>query len=155
MIEALAVQANCEFDDVTICTLSINQENVDSLHNLLAADRIKNLNLIVSDFFWSHYRSSRPYIYEKLDIDNRFQLAVAGVHAKITLIEVEGRKIVISGSANFRSSRSVETFTIETNPDLYDFHAAWMRDIVRDYATIKKSIRGEKLFDIIGKSNVS
>lgn len=150
-IEALAVGANTKFDDITMSTLSVSQENVDSLHNLMAGDYLDTLNIIVSDYFWAHNRINAPYIYEQLDMGDRFQLAVAGTHTKITLIKHGDAKIVMHGSANLRSSRSVEAVTIETNATLYDFHMDWHQKILERHATIKKSVRASALFDLITK----
>ena len=147
--EALAVKHNLLIDDLTLSTLSLGKDNVDSFNNLLAGDYLRSLNIIVSDYFWSHNRQNAPYIYNKLDINNMFQLAVAGTHTKITLMRICGQKIVIKGSANLRSSRCVEEFTVETCPELYDFHKEWHDQILRDYGTIKKAVRASKLFDKI------
>lgn len=151
IFEALAVKENILFDDLTISTLSISKDNVDSFHNLIAGDYCHSLNLIVSDYFWSHNRQNAPYIYNKLDINNMFQLAVAGTHTKITLIRIGDKKIVIKGSANMRSSRCVEEATIETCADLYDFHKQWHDEILKNYGTIKKAVRASMLFDMITK----
>ena len=149
IFEAFAVEENLLIEDMTASTLSISKDNVDSLHNLLAGDFLRSLNLIVSDYFWSHNRQNAPYIYSQLDIDDMFQLAVAGTHTKVTLLKIDGRKIVFTGSANFRSSRCVEFFQVETNPETYDFHKAWHDEILGKYATVKKSVRASKLYDMI------
>lgn len=152
LIEALAVKYDILFEDITLSTLSISQNNVDSLHNLINGGYCNTLNMIVSDYFWSHNRQNAPYIYDELDINNKFQLAVAGIHTKITLLKTEGgKKIVITGSANMRSSRSLEEITIQTDPELYDFHKKWHDEILKDYGTIKKAMRGEKLYNHITK----
>lgn len=152
LIEAFAVKYDILFEDITLSTLSINQNNVDSLHNLINGGYCNTLNMIVSDYFWSHNRQNAPYIYAELDINDKFQLAVAGIHTKITLLKTEGgKKIVITGSANMRSSRSLEEITIQTDPDLYDFHKKWHDEILEDYGTIKKAMRGEKLYNHITK----
>ncbi|HSH51969.1 MAG TPA: hypothetical protein VK982_09640 [Bacteroidales bacterium] len=150
--EAFAVKYDVFIDDLTCSTLSISADNVCSLENLIKGDYLGTLNLIVSDYWWSHNRQNMPYIYEKLDIDNCFQFAVAGTHTKITLMRIGDQKIVAKGSANFRSSRCVEEFTIETNPELYDFHMAWHQEILKDFGTIKKALRASKLFDKIIKN---
>lgn len=33
-----------------------------------------------------------PYIYQVLDIDNKFQLAISGTHCKTCIFETEGGK---------------------------------------------------------------
>lgn len=148
-IEALLVEENAFCDDLTLSTLSINQENVDSLHNLIKGDYLGELNIVVSDYWFSHNRRALPYIYQKLDIDDRFQLAVAGIHTKITLLRTGERKIVMHGSANLRSSRSVENFVIETDAEAYDFHREWHQTILDHYPTINKAPRAGALWTLI------
>lgn len=149
LIEAFAVETNAYIDDLTLSTLSFSEENVQSLRNLMVGGYLDQLNIVVSDYFWSHNRINAPAIYEALDMGDRFQLAVAGIHTKIALMRIRDRKIVIHGSANLRSSRSLEAITIETNPDLYDFHMGWHSIILQHYATIRKSLRAQALFDEI------
>jgi hypothetical protein len=148
-IEAFAVTQALKMQRLTITTLSFGQENIDSLKNLMDLGFVEKLDIIVSDYFWSHNRQNIKYVYDALDHDDRFQLAVAGVHTKTILIEARGKKIIISGSANLRSSRSVEMFTAETNDDLYDFHIAWQEKILTAYGTVNKAIRANALFDLI------
>ncbi|MBE0469580.1 MAG: hypothetical protein IBX55_08770 [Methyloprofundus sp.] len=141
-IEALIVNNNLLVDDLTISTLSLSKDNVDSLANLINGDFVSELNIIVSDYFYSHNLGDNiRYIYEKLDSKNSFQLAVASNHTKICLLRSGDIKMVIHGSANFRSSACVEMFTVETDSGLYDFHKTWHDDIIEQYKTIKKPIR--------------
>lgn len=158
-IEAFITHNNAKCLQLTISTLSLDQNNVDSLVNLMTGNYVDNLNLIISDYFYAHERGSLiPYIYDKLDVDNRFQLASASSHTKITMFEtLGGKKIVMHGSANLRSSSNIEQFTIEENPGLYDFHFEYHNRIIEKYMTINKeikrnkSLRGEKLWDEIKK----
>ncbi len=147
-IEAFIVENKINCLELTISTLSLNQDNVDSLHNLIKADYIQKLNLIVSDYFYSHERRLLvPYIYEKLDIDNKFQFAAAGTHCKTYQFKTEGGKhIVMHGSVNLRSSSNIEQFVIEDNKQLYDFNQDYQNRILEKYKTINKSIRGNTLW---------
>lgn len=152
-IEALLTTHDIKATAMTISTLSLSQNNVDSLHNLLQAGYIDELNLIVSAYFYANeIRSLIPYIYRELDIGNRFQLAVAGIHTKTCQFTTEGgRHIIIHGSANLRSSSNIEQFTIEENADLYAFYDGVFSEIVEKYATIRKPIRGNALWEDIIK----
>ncbi|HBG40239.1 MAG TPA: hypothetical protein DDW85_02345 [Porphyromonadaceae bacterium] len=158
-IEAFVTHNNAKCKDMTISTLSLDQNNVDSLSALLKNGYVDQMNLIISDYFYAHERPALiPYIYDKLDVDNRFQLAAAGTHTKIVLIEtIGGKKIVMHGSANLRSSSNIEQFTIEENPTLYDFHFEFHSRILDEYKTINKdikrskSIRGNELWNIVNK----
>lgn len=157
-LEAFIVNNNIQCKQLTISTLSLDQNNVDSLSNLLKGNYVNELNLILSDYFYAHERNSLiPYLYERLDIDNKFQLAAAGSHTKIIMFETTGgKKIVIHGSSNLRSSSNIEQFVIEENPDLYDFWLDYHLNILSKYNTIdknetKKSIRGKNLWNIVNK----
>lgn len=55
-IEALIVKNNWEVDDLTISTLSMSQDNVDSLQNLITGDFVKSLNIIVSCYYFANER---------------------------------------------------------------------------------------------------
>lgn len=141
-IEALIVERRLKVRELTISTLSLSQNNVDSLAGHLHRGEVDRLNLIISNYFYSHERQGLlPYIYEKLDIANDvFQLAVAGTHCKVCLLETQGgHKIVIHGSANLRSSDSLEQICIEENPTTYNFFMEVSRSILEKFATINHS----------------
>ena len=93
-------------------------------------------------------------MYEVLDIDNMFQLAVCRTHTKITLIEHEDKKIVISGSANLRTSDNLEQVSIEENEDLYNFNYNVHKNILNEYKTINKSIKSKKLWQVVQKKEL-
>lgn len=156
-IEAFIVHNNVKCKNLTISTLSMDQNNVDSLENLISGNFVDELNLIVSDYFFVHEQKAIiPYIYKHLDIDNKFQLAVAGIHTKIAMFEtLSSKKIVIHGSANLRSSSNIEQFVIEENQDLFDFWYECHLGILQEYKTINKdklinhSLRGSSAWDSI------
>lgn len=145
-IEAFIVEYNLKVKELTLSTLSISDENIDSLENLLIGGYVDQLNLITSGYFYSHEKFNLvPYIYKKLDIDNKFQYAAADSHCKIYMIELaSGEKIVIQGSVNLRSSDNIEQFTMEIDAELYDFYFDYQSKIIEKYKTIEKTVRGKK-----------
>ena len=147
-IEAYIVEKNLSVKKLTISTLSCSQENVDSLQNLITGNYVDELNLMISAYFYSHEKHVLiPYIYENLDIDNKFQLAVSSSHMKTCLIETYcGKKIVIHGSANLRSSSNIEQIMIEENEDLYNFNDEILNSIFETYKTINKPLRRQELW---------
>lgn len=152
-LEAFAVAADLRIDDLTLSTLSISRDNVDSLENLLRGGYLGALNLVVSAYWFSHNKQNLPYIYDRLDLGDLFQLAPCGTHTKVSLLRIGPRKIVMHGSANLRSSRSLEAFTVETNPALYDLHMDWHRAVLDSYGTVDKStkpLRAGPLFERVG-----
>lgn len=152
-IEAFLRQTPCKATEMWISTLSLNQENVDSLSNLMERGYIDRLNLIISVYFFGMNRKTAiSYILEKLDKDDRFQLAVAGIHTKTVAFQtLGGRKIAMHGSANLRSSGSVEQFCIEENADVFDFYSNYCKKIVDKYAVINKAINHSLLWSEIKK----
>ena len=152
-IEAFCVEHNLHIKQMTISTLSLSQNNVDSLKNLLGGGYVDELNMIVSDYFFSHERHGLiPYMYEELDKGNKFQLAVAGTHCKLTLFETHaGSKVTIHGSANLRSSGNIEHICIEENEPLFDFNQEIQSSIIEKYKTINKAIRHETLWQAVQK----
>lgn len=152
-IEALVVENNYHVKKMTISTLSLSENNVDSLANLINGNYVDELNLIVSDYFYSHERHNlTPYIFQELDKDNKFQLAAASTHCKLCIFEThDGEKIVIHGSCNLRSSSNIEQFVIEESPALYDFNDEYQMQIVEKYKTINKSVRDNTLWKTINK----
>lgn len=152
-IEAFCVEHNLHVKQMTISTLSLSQNNVDSLNNLLEGGYVDELNLVVSDYFFSHERQGLiPYIYEVLDKGNKFQLAVAGTHCKLTMIETHcGLKIIMHGSANLRSSGNIEHICIEENEALFGFNQEIQSAIIDKYKTINKSVRHETLWQAVQK----
>jgi hypothetical protein len=153
LIEALFVSKPLRAHRMDVSTLSMSQENVDSLGTLLIKGYVNYLNLIVSDYFFSHERKSLiPYIYQELDIDNRFQLAVAGSHCKIMAAKLtNGIHLVIHGSANLRSSGNIEQIMIQDSEEIYNFVIQTNDKIIEKYKTIDKSVRRAKLWQVVAK----
>ncbi|MBL4759629.1 MAG: hypothetical protein JKY80_02080 [Mariprofundaceae bacterium] len=153
LIEALCVENNWSVERMTISTLSMSQDNIDSLKNLVDGGYVEQLDIIVSEFFYSHERGKDgliKYIYDCLDVDDTFQLAVAPVHTKMCMIKTKcGLNIVIHGSANLRSSRNIENIIIEDCKELYNFNMEWHDLLLESYSTIRKPIRGKKLWRVV------
>ena len=151
-IEAFMVENNFLAEEMLIATLSLGQENVDSLKNLQEGGYAKQMSLIVSDYWYAHERRREggvPYIIENLGGDD-FRFAAAGLHTKVTIIKTAcGKHFILHGSANLRSSRNIEQFCIENNEELYKFNSTWMEKILCNFTVTKKSTRGEKLWQTV------
>ena len=150
-LEAVLVLNNIRVKSMTIATLSLSQNNIDSLANLIEGGFIEKLNIIISDFYYSHERNGLiPYIYDKLDKDDKFQMAVCSSHMKVNIFETaSGNKVVMHGSANMRSSSNLEQLIIEENKSLYDFNNDLFSKIINKYHTINKSLRSKNLRETI------
>ena len=123
LIEALLRTKNVICKNMHIATLSMSENNVDSLAALLDDGYIENLTVIVSNYFYSHEKNGIiKMLLERCDKANRFDLIVIRNHTKITLMEISNLKLVLTGSSNLRSSRSLEQFLLQENPELYQFY---------------------------------
>lgn len=153
-IEAYVVENNFHVKELTISTLGYNQNNVDSLKNLVHGNFVDKLTIIASAEFyaWERFPDKLvPYTYNTIGTDKcELQVAFADTHMKIINIETHCSKhIVMHGSVNLRSSGNIEQFTIEFNKDLYDFYQEIMIDIAEKCKTIQKPLRKSKLWDIV------
>ena len=150
-IEAFIKKYNIHVKKMTISTLSLSHENIDSLRNLIVGNYVEELNLIVSDHFYQHEKHNLvKCIYEKLDVLDKFQLASAGNHCKIVSFEtMNGRKFVMHGSANLRSNSNIEQFNFEESEDLYNFNVEIQDSIIDQFKTINKSVRGKILWQAV------
>lgn len=146
-IEAYLTEWNARCKKMIISTLSLSQENVDSLQLLVKYGFIDELKILVSAYFYSHEKYNLiPYLQKELP---NCELGVAGIHTKTVQSETAGgRKMVIHGSANLRSSGNIEQFTIEENPELYDFYEDLFEKIINDCGTTAIK-RGNRLFNLI------
>ena len=151
-LEALAVENGVKFKKLTFSTLAMSDENVMSLSNMLKTGWLESLDMVLSSYFWAHNRQNAAFIYEYLCDPYPARLAIAGIHTKVALIETGKSKIVIHGSANMRSSRTVEEITIEHNPELFNFHNEWHQEILDEYQVTKREKRASELWNMVGKN---
>lgn len=150
-IESFIMTKRLKVKELTIATLSLGKNNIDSLANLLHLKAVDKINLLVSDYYYSHNKKTAiPYIYQELDFDNQLDFAVAGTHCKICLIEThDGKKVVMHGSANLRSSSNIEQLMIEHDDELFDFNKNYLSLLFKEYSLINKSLRDKKLWETI------
>ncbi len=163
LIEALSQLDKIRVDKITIHTLTMSQDSIDSLHNVIVMDQPSQVHVIMSDYWYAHEcgrANGLLYeLYDKVDIGEGFRLAFCRTHAKIVTIQTKaGHKIVMHGSANMRSHGVIEQVTIESDSGLYDFVEAFNDGVLDEYDIInhgvkrKKPVREKKAFDIARKA---
>lgn len=142
LLEALVVKKRIDPRRIYICSLGMSQDNIDSLKNILCATRVEKLTVLLSGYFYSHERDRLiPYLYEQLDVGDVTQVAFANYHCKIIAVETwHGHYFTIHGSANMRSSNSIEQIVVEEGEELYRFNADIMEQQARLYGTIDHSV---------------
>lgn len=151
VIEALITARRVGIKRLYICSLSISQENIDSLKNvmLLMGEELQRMVLVFSGYQYSHEKYNLvPYMYRELDDPlNRVNIAFGRWHAKIITLEtVHGHTLTLHGSANLCSSNSIEQIMVEVDDrELHDFNASMMERIVDKFGTINPEADYRKL----------
>lgn len=141
LFEALLSVKNVIAKSMHVSTLSLSQNNIDSFRTLLEHGWTEHLTVAVSNYFYSHERNGMiPYMLQQLDIDDRFDMMVFRNHTKLTLMEIGNIRLVMTGSANLRSSRSVEQFALQESKELYEFYRQWFDDRLADHSIIDKEV---------------
>lgn len=157
IVEALITERRVGIKRLYICSLSFSQENIDSLRNVMdiMGDELERLVLVFSGYQYSYEKYNLvPYMYQELDDpQNRVQIVFGRWHAKLMTMEtVHGHTITIHGSANMRSSNSIEQIMIEVDDrTLHDFNAAIMDDIAERFGTINHGAGYAKLKPVENK----
>lgn len=157
VLEALVFQRMLSCRKIQIQTLSMNRENIDSIRNVCEmCPKLESLQIITSAYWYSTERAKGTgafaYLYGELDSDRwRLDVAVASVHTKIMAIETtKGNHLVMHGSANLRSSSSVEQLAAECDDGLYEFVTDYGQRIIDRYNTVnhraKKPVKGAELW---------
>lgn len=161
LIEALVAAGKLTVRTMGIQTLSMSDENIDSVVNVLQMQPDFNrLDCVLSDYWFAHERKKGglvDYLFNEWDIaDLDLRVGFCGTHAKVTTIEtLDGLKVTFHGSANLRSSGNVEQVAISTDPELYDFCAGTLQkmldvfDVVNQGARSFKSVRRKKLWNAV------
>ncbi len=147
---------------MTVQTLSMSEENVDSLRNVvdMMGGRLERLRIVLSVYFWGHeHRPGQlvPYLYERLDVPGLYlDVAFASIHTKIlSMRAIGGNKLVMDGSANLRSSRNIEQLRVECDEGLYDYVEGFADRVFAAYSVLNsdqpypKPVRGNRLWGAI------
>lgn len=149
LLEAYLCECGHIADELIIATLSLNQNNVDSLRNIIDDGRVQRLGLVVSAYWYAHHRRDvAGYMARTLAPAPRYDFAAAGLHTKITLMRCGAHHFVMHGSANMCSSGNIEQFTWERDRALYDFNRDWLERIFSRFSFAQKPMRRDRLWQL-------
>ena len=160
LVEALVATRRISVKRMGIQTLSMSDENIDSIRNVLEWMPVERLDIALSDYWFSHERKRGglvDYLFDELDIDGvDLRVAFCGTHAKVWTIEtMAGNVLTMQGSANLRSSGNVEQVHISPDRGLFDFCDGVLQrmldvyDVVNQDARKRKSVRRGKLWQAV------
>jgi hypothetical protein len=115
-----------------IATLGFNKRNAAELITLMDAGKIQHTTFICCVFYKAH----EPGVFQGLKkalADRGCPMIAIRSHCKIMLIETTaGDFLAYESSANLRSCRMIEQFTLTNSRPVVDFHRTWMAEKFND-----------------------
>jgi hypothetical protein len=114
-----------------IATLSLSRRNALDLAALLDTKAVGQLDVLTSDFQRKHDPEILAEALAELAVKRGQRIAAARSHCKIvTLALADGRRYVLEGSANLRTSRNMEQFALSQDVGLHAFYDGWLTEMV-------------------------
>lgn len=135
LLSRLIARLGCP-ERIHITTLSMSEANVQSLLGILHHPVRPHITLLVSYYFQSTNRDIFRTIQTLLVPHPGFRLAIGRQHTKVILMDYPRQPegpgpLVIEGSANLRSSNSLEQVAIFSSSELLQFHRDWIEEFYR------------------------
>lgn len=138
-IGAFIQENNLTVVDLMIVTLSGGIDNFEMLEALMDQGWVEKTTLILSSYFIrteiKKHTTTESYL-DELQHKENFSVYFTNCHQKICLIKTVKNNqhgyVTISGSANLRSSQSMEYINILENKELYDFNYNYYSNIIKN-----------------------
>lgn len=113
-----------------ICTtLSVSEKNVQTLEKLL--ETLQELKILVSSYFVATDKANCIEMFKAWK-NGGATVAHSRIHTKLILAETGKGHFVFEGSANLRSSSTIEQLTIYQDKSLFTFHESWIDEVIQD-----------------------
>jgi hypothetical protein len=129
----LALSGAVRFERLYLTTLGFSRDNLAQLEMMLRSGQVvpEECRILCGDFF--RRADSGLWDVGKLMAKERgFTFKSYRNHTKLILAVLAGRYYVVESSANLRSCQNVEQFTITQSRELFNFHARWIEDVLKD-----------------------
>jgi len=131
--------------ELHLATLGFSGKNLTRLIEMQVAELVGPCTLIASEYFAADKTEAKVIhdLAATLPLRGGWYIA-ARSHAKVFAAELsDGRCLTIESSANLRSCRNLEQFTLTNDPELYAFHWGWMREVYAE----KQAREGQEVPD--------
>lgn len=122
-------------DEIYLTTLSLNDHTFNSLDKILP-DLKKNI-LVSSYFLATDKNNTLGKAKEKGQLE-KYEIGFFRNHTKMVLIRSGKNFFVFTGSANLRSSGTIEQFCIFNQREIYEFNKTWIMHLIDKYNFNKK-----------------
>lgn len=114
-----------------LASLGFNARNAKRLLKMMDADQVGRCTLTVCVYYEAEHneRDTCYLLAQELPRRGGWYVATRS-HCKIIAARfTDGRCYVIESSANLRSCRNLEQFTITHDAALFDFHRVWLQEV--------------------------
>ena len=119
---------------IYLTSLSLNQATFDKLNSRLQGVKI---NLLISSYWLTVDKSGILDSYYRQNKLTNYKIGYYRNHTKIILLEFinqdQTESYTLSGSANLRSSNTLEQFVIIEDQDILEFNKAWIDSLISSY----------------------
>lgn len=134
-IGAFIQENNLEVEELTIISLSGGIPVFEMLEELILKKWVKKINLMLSGYYFRTERANRSLaikLLEEIKIRNKqkFNVFYTNTHQKIVLIKTKKGYVTMHGSANLKSSQSLEQLLIQENKELYEFNYKYFINLI-------------------------
>lgn len=155
-LEALVEERRISVRRLGMQMLSLNDENIDSLRNVVEMCGTERLDLVLSGYWFATEMRKGGlvgYLFDQLDLEGlELHVAIAEMHCKVVTVETwAGNHLTMSGSANLRSSNSVEQIHITPDDGLFEFCDGVTQRIIGAYDVLRQEKRKYKARRLGGK----
>ncbi len=129
-----------QVDEIYLTTLSVNNHTFESLDKILP--NIKK-NILISSYFLATDRSQTLQKLKKANKLKNYEIGFFRNHTKMVLIKSKDNYFLFTGSANLRSSGTIEQFSIYNSKKLFEFNKSWISKLIDKY-NFKKEFKNIK-----------
>ena len=111
---------------VRFATLSYNKRNLAEMLRLFDEGRVREMHLLCSVFFRDHNKDLWTETQSQFR-DRRQLVAASRSHCKVTTFAcTDGRRFTMEGSANLRTNKNREQFTLTHDAGVHQWAAGWI-----------------------------
>lgn len=122
-----------EIEEMYLAIYRINEPTVTSIMDLIDSGRIKKASFIISSFF---NQTKKPEKWAKDLCDycaahSQCNFIYLHNHAKVLAVRTtKDEYFVFEGSGNMSDNARIEQYVYEQNKKVFNFHKAWMLDLI-------------------------
>lgn len=117
--------------ELIVCTLGFNAANNQHLCRMIDSGDVERVTVLCSVYFKAADADTFNAARERLEQRGQ-RLFSARNHAKVILAETAGAHYCVESSANLRSCRNVEQFTLTQSKAVFDFHKTWIERLTTE-----------------------